>query len=183
MNYGAAIATGEILLFLHSDTRLPTDFIEAIKTTLSRPEVIAGAFRLQIDDPQPSLRWIERMVQWRSQFFSLPYGDQAVFVTRQAFDECGGFPDFELMEDVALGDRLKKLGWPVLLEGPVEVGARRWKKNRAVRQTVKNWYLFTRYRLGSSPKKLANLYRRHDHGNDQPAQEREAAAMTEQAEA
>ena len=70
MNAGAAIATGDILLFLHADTQLPPNYLNIIKDTLAQPQAIAGAFELAIDADNQSLRWVEKMVKWRSRWFS-----------------------------------------------------------------------------------------------------------------
>lgn len=91
MNCGAAEATGDILLFLHVDTQLPIRYTEIIQQTLSHPQIIAGAFELAIDSPQKFLRFVEKMVNLRSRFFSLPYGDQAIFLKVSSFQEIGGF--------------------------------------------------------------------------------------------
>ncbi|AFY38682.1 glycosyl transferase family 2 [[Leptolyngbya] sp. PCC 7376] len=163
MNHGAAIATGDILLFLHSDTRLPTDFIETIETTLTNFEAIAGAFRLQIDDPQPSLRWIERMVQWRSQFFSLPYGDQAIFVKTSVFRELDGYVELPIMEDYEFVRRLKKQGQILLAPTAVKTSARRWQKLGVWRTTVINQVIILGYHLGINPETLRQWYRQQYH--------------------
>ena len=89
MNAGAEIAQSDILLFLHADTQLPVNFIDLVTQTLKQPNVVAGAFELAIDGTDRSLRWIERLVKMRSRLFSLPYGDQAIFISKQVFIEGG----------------------------------------------------------------------------------------------
>jgi rSAM/selenodomain-associated transferase 2 len=94
MNRGAAAASGSVLVFLHADTRLPRRFDRYVCGALSCPTVVAGAFELRIDAPTPSLRWIERMANWRSRRLHMPYGDQAIFVRADLFRSMGGFPIF-----------------------------------------------------------------------------------------
>ncbi len=160
LNAGTQLATGDVFLFLHADNRLGENVCQQIKQL--DDAFVFGAFRQKIAARGWKYRWIEKGNEWRVRWRGLAYGDQGVFVARQPFEAVGGFPDFRLMEDVALSDQLKKMGWPILLDGPIEVDARRWIKNGAFRQTIKNWYLFTRYRLGTSPDKLAAIYGRHD---------------------
>lgn len=107
MNYGALLATGDILLFLHADTILPQEYKTIITNLLSDKKVVGGAFELKIDLPQFSLRIIETLVNWRSRFFSLPYGDQAIFVKKSIFEGMGGFSALPIMEDFEFMQRLK----------------------------------------------------------------------------
>ncbi len=160
MNHGAAIATGDTLLFLHSDTCLPKNFIETIETTLAKPNVIAGAFQLEIDDPQPSLRWIERTVQWRSQLFSLPYGDQGIFLKTQVFRALGGYGELPIMEDYEFVRRLKKQGQIAIASTAVKTSPRRWQKLGVWRTTFLNQSMILGYHLGVHPDKLRQWYRR-----------------------
>ncbi len=110
MNTGAAKASGDVLLFLHADTRLPENFETCVPAALARDEVCAGAFSLGIDSKADGLRLIERVANWRSRFFQMPYGDQALFVSRSLFHEIGGYPEYPIMEDFELVRRLKQKG-------------------------------------------------------------------------
>ncbi|MFN9174827.1 MAG: TIGR04283 family arsenosugar biosynthesis glycosyltransferase, partial [Synechocystis sp.] len=110
MNFGATIAQGKILLFLHLDSRLPPDFLDQIQQILKSPDVIAGAFQLAIDLPGWQYRCLEKAILWRSQFWQLPYGDQGIFLTAKQFHHLGGFADLPLMEDYDLVQRLQTLG-------------------------------------------------------------------------
>ena len=160
LNAGAKLATGDVFLFLHADSRIAKDVCQQIRER--QQPFVFGAFRQKIMADGWKFRLIERGNALRVRWRGLAYGDQGIFATRQAFESCNGFQDIPLMEDVALSDQLKKIGWPILLDGPIEVGTRRWLKGGAIRQTIKNWYLYTRYRLGSSPERLAEIYGRHD---------------------
>jgi rSAM/selenodomain-associated transferase 2 len=159
MNQAAAIATGDILLFLHADTRLPPDWHEFINQTLQNPQTIAGAFQLAIDSPHTTLRWIERSVQWRSRFLQLPYGDQAIFLRTETFRTIGGYPDLEIMEDFALIQKLKKLGTIALVPAPVHTSARRWERLGVMRTTLLNQAIVLGYYFGIPPARLRQWYR------------------------
>ncbi len=175
MNAGAVAASGEILLFLHADTRLPTGFDEMICTALQQSGIVAGAFKLRIDAPLLSLRWVEwgridapllslRWVEWgvnvRSHFCQMPYGDQAIFLTKEAFQQTGGFPELPIMEDFELIRRLKHTGRIVIIPTPVLTSARRWLQKGVFKTTLLNQIVIIAYLLGVSPERIRRWYRR-----------------------
>jgi rSAM/selenodomain-associated transferase 2 len=166
MNVGAKAATGEILLFLHADTVLPLGFETMVRSTLqpplerSQPAPIAGAFSLQIDDPLPSLRWIERLVAWRSNWRQMPYGDQAIFLRAETFRALGGFVEMPIMEDFELIRRLQRCGRIETLAAPVTTSARRWLQRGVWQTTLINQAIVIGYLVGVSPARLATWYRR-----------------------
>ncbi len=159
LNRGAALAHGEILLFLHADTELPEQFEAIAQTVLNQPGVMAGAFQLRIDGPDPKLRWIERGVQWRSRFFQLPYGDQGIFLKRSVFEALGGFADLPIMEDFELMQRVRRQGKVAIAPAAVTTSARRWQKLGIVRTTMLNQLMILGYRVGISGDRLAQWYR------------------------
>jgi rSAM/selenodomain-associated transferase 2 len=159
MNLGARKAKGDILLFLHADTILPQGFQETIAEALQRNNVVGGAFNLRIDSEILSLRIIEWLVRVRSAFFSLPYGDQAIFIDRDLFMKVGGFADLPIMEDFELIKRLQSLGKIVIASSCVLTSARRWQKLGVWRTTLINQAVIIGYYLGISPIKLRNIYR------------------------
>ena len=159
MNAGAAVATGEILLFLHGDTLLPADFAQQVRQTLVLPQFIAGAFELQIDSKLPSLRLVERCVQWRSRYLQMPYGDQAIFLRAKVFRQMGGFTELPIMEDFELMQRLRCRGAIALVPRPVLTSARRWEKLGVWRTTLINQLIILGYYWGVSCDRLARWYR------------------------
>ena len=160
MNYGASIATGDIFLFLHADTILPNNYQGIIKDILSNSSYLAGAFQLAIDGNQLSLRFVERLVNWRSRFCSLPYGDQGIFIKASVFQEMGGFANLPIMEDFEFIQRLKKRGKIAIASAKVITASRRWQKLGIWRTTWINQLVILGYYLGISPEKLAQFYRR-----------------------
>ncbi len=159
MNTGAMVASGEILLFLHADTRLLTGFDEMIRTTLAKPGIVAGAFALQIDAPNWGLRLVEFGVKWRSHLWQMPYGDQAIFLTKDVFQKVGNFPQIPIMEDFELMRKLKSLGKIYLLPTPVITSPRRWLKQGILQTTILNQIIVIAYLLGVSPNRICNWYR------------------------
>jgi rSAM/selenodomain-associated transferase 2 len=165
MNAGAMVATGEILLFLHADTRLPPNFDRLIRAAVSIPlqegikPAIAGAFTLQIDAPMRSLRWIEKGVSWRSKWLKMPYGDQGIFLTATTFHQLGGFADLPIMEDFVLIRRLQSLGAIKIISASVVTSPRRWLKRGVIQTTLINQIIVIGYFLGVSPQRLAAWYR------------------------
>jgi len=160
MNVGAARAMGEVLLFLHGDTCLPSGFDQYVRKILDRPGVVAGAFRLRIDANLPGLRIMERLVDVRSRPLQFPYGDQAIFLRPELFWDMGGFPEMPIMEDFELVRRLRRRGRIVTAPVPVLTSARRWKNLGIVRATFINYAIPLAYYLGASPSRLARWYGR-----------------------
>lgn len=158
MNQGADAASGDVLLFLHADTRLPENFDRHILGVIKLPGVVAGAFSLHIDSPVPALRFIEGMANWRSRYLRMPYGDQAIFMLSVTFRELGGFPDIPIMEDFELIQRLRKKGNIVTLPEPVQTSARRWLNCGVLKTTLINQLIIVSYFMGISPVAIARLY-------------------------
>lgn len=157
-NAAAAIATGEYLLFLHADTRLPADYFEACMAIRSQG-AIAGAFRLQIDDPARKYRWLERLVDWRSRWLKLPYGDQALLVESALFYRLRGFQKLDIMEDYEFVRRVQRHGPLKLMSSSVVTSARRWHKKGVLRTTCINQLCVLAYHLGIPNRKIASWYR------------------------
>jgi uncharacterized protein len=159
MNRGAALAGGDLLLFLHADTRLPGGFAEAVRQTLASPEIAAGAFEFRLDARMPGLRVVERVANWRSRSLQFPYGDQAIFLRAGLFREVGEFADLPIMEDFEIIRRLKKRGRIHTAPLPAFTSARRWRKVGVLKTTLMNQGMVLAYFLGVSPLNLARWYR------------------------
>lgn len=160
MNAGAAIATGEILVFLHGDTRLPCGYDQAIYKCLAQAGVVAGAFHLKIDEARWPLRLVEWGVRWRSRLWQLPYGDQAIFMSTHVFQQLGGFPELPIMEDFVLIQRAKQLGRVAIAPAAVLTSNRRWQRLGVLQTTCINQLMLLGYHSGIAPGQLAQWYRR-----------------------
>jgi len=156
MNAAAAAASGAVLLFLHADTRLPDGADRLVCEGLARSGRAWGRFDLRIAGAHPLLPLIAAMVNLRSRATGIASGDQAMFMTRAAF--ATGFPDIPLMEDIAMSRRLKRLGPPLCLAGPVVTSGRRWESRGVVRTILLMWWLRFAFFLGVNPDRLARHY-------------------------
>ena len=158
MNAGALRATGEILLFLHADTRLPSGAAEAVQRALADPSVAYGRFDVRFDRPGAAFRLIARLMNVRSRLTGICTGDQAIFARRAAFERLGGYPAIALMEDVELTRRLKRIGRFAPLGLRVTTSARRWAQNGVARTIVLMWTLRFLYLCGVGPDRLHRWY-------------------------
>ena len=160
MNYGAAYAQGQILLFLHADTELPGGALCAVEQALSDPAYVGGAFSLKIDSNRLFLRYIGARANLRSRITRIPYGDQSFFLRKAYFQRIGGFSEIPLMEDVDLMRRIKQDGQRIrILKDKVLTSARRWETEGMFYTTFRNQVVVVLYYLGMSPKRLIRFYR------------------------
>jgi len=152
---GARRATGELLLFLHCDNRLDGE-IQRQMNDSGWP--VWGGFEQRIDDHRREFRWLEFGNAARVRWFSRVFGDQGFFVDRMIYEQVGGFDEVDLMEDVMLSAKLKKIRTATLLPGPLIVNPRRWNKHGVIHQTLRNWMIQLAFALGVSPKSLRRWY-------------------------
>lgn len=159
LNTAALKAEGDILLFLHADTILPTHYAKAVIETVKISRFSAGAFRLAIDSNSFGVSLIEKAVNFRSRLLKLPYGDQALFMTKDTFLRMGGFSDMPIMEDFEIVKRLHRRGRIITVSKSVETSARRWLQLGVLRTTIVNQLVIAGFKIGISPLKLAHFYR------------------------
>ena len=160
MNAGAAMADGQVLLFLHADTRLPPKWLSVVLDALRRPEVAAGSFRFSISGAFPGKSFVEWTTGLRSKWLQRPYGDQGLFLKCSLFEELGGFADLPIMEDYEFVRRLRRRGRIITAAEPAVTSARRWQRLGVFRTTLLNQLVVAGYHLGVHPQKLAALYQR-----------------------
>jgi rSAM/selenodomain-associated transferase 2/rSAM/selenodomain-associated transferase 1 len=157
LNAGAAMSRGEVLLFLHADTRLPATFATEIWSLLT-DDVAFGAFRLAIDRSTLSLRVIQAGANWRSRWRGIAYGDQAMFIRSARFFQAGGFRNWPLMEDYEFSRRMRRQGKVAISSQAVSTSSRRWTNKGAVRTTFLNQCFVAAFRMGVSPERLSQWY-------------------------
>ncbi|RVU49307.1 TIGR04283 family arsenosugar biosynthesis glycosyltransferase [Rubrivivax rivuli] len=158
MNAGAAVATGEVLLFLHADTRLPAGADAAITAALQRG-ARWGRFDVHIEGRSRWLPVVARLMNWRSRLTGIATGDQALFIETPLFRELGGYAPLPLMEDIELCTRLRAFGHPACLRERVTTSGRRWDSRGAWRTIWLMWTLRWRYWRGTPAEELARAYR------------------------
>ena len=159
MNAGAAVASGEILIFLHADTELPTNALGTISAVMRQEQYVGGAFDLGIRSDRYALRIIAEAASLRARLTRIPYGDQAIFMRRDFFLNIGGYRDIPIMEDVEIMQRVKKMGKKIyLVRDRVKTSPRRWEREGILYCTLRNWLLSSLFYLGVSPEKLSRFY-------------------------
>jgi rSAM/selenodomain-associated transferase 2 len=160
MNAGAHAARGDVLWFLHADTRASPPAIDALLRVLAQPQCAWGRFDVRLSGSHPLLRMAENLMNLRSRWTGIATGDQGIFVRRRLFERLGGFPDIPLMEDIELSRRLKREAAPVCLRERLITSSRRWEEKGVLRTILLMWHLRFAYWRGVSPEHLAPRYRR-----------------------
>jgi rSAM/selenodomain-associated transferase 2 len=158
MNAGAEAATGDILIFLHADTRLPPDADEVMPGATDNQLPGWGRFDVQFDDHYWMFAIIALFMNWRSRLTGIATGDQAIFISSGLFQSTGGFPDQPLMEDIELSKRLSRQQRPLCLTVKVVTSSRRWRRHGVIRTVLLMWWIRCAYFFGASPVKLARHY-------------------------
>ncbi len=159
-NYGAGLAQGKTLLFLHADTILPGDYVDYVFEALMDPKAVGGAFRFKTDWDSPMMRATEFLTNFRSRYLKLPYGDQGVFVRKSAFENNNGFPLVNIAEDLFFIRELARKGRIKIVPAETVTSARRWKRLGICRVTLINQLIAAGCFIGVSPRLLATLYQR-----------------------
>jgi len=163
MNAGASVANGEILIFLHADTELPGQALKKIYSLVGEKAYVGGAFDLGIKSDKFIFKIVSTLASLRSRLSRIPFGDQAIFIRREYFNQIGGYKEMPLMEDVELMRRIKKSGNKIrIFYDRVMTSPRRWEKEGVIYCTLRNWTLQALYFLGMSPDRLAKFYESDD---------------------
>ncbi len=158
MNAGAAVSSGDAIVFVHADTRVPSIFERTIATALEDPTVVGGRFDVELDDHALGYRMVGTMISFRSRVFRSATGDQAIFVRREVFNRLGGFVEIALCEDVDFARRLRKAGRIACLHERVTTSARRWQRDGLIRTILRMWAIKSLFLLGVSPAWLHRHY-------------------------
>ncbi|HYS75660.1 MAG TPA: TIGR04283 family arsenosugar biosynthesis glycosyltransferase [Burkholderiales bacterium] len=158
MNAGAALAQGEVLVFVHADTRLPEDADARVLQGLAASDRAWGRFDVRIEGASVFLPVIAFFMNLRSRATGIATGDQAIFIRRETFERAGRFPPLELMEDIALSRSLKRVSPPLCLADKAVTSGRRWERRGVLRTVLLMGWLRLAFFFGAAPAKLARLY-------------------------
>lgn len=159
MNEGADRSTGEILLFIHADVKLPGDALAAIRQALADERISGGCFQIRFPTGVPlSLRLVAWGINLRTRLFKTATGDQAIFLRRRVFDDIGGYKTYPLMEDIALFNDIKRQGEVAILDEEVEISPRRWLHYGVWRTVLLMYLLRFGFWLGVSPENLKRFF-------------------------
>ena len=162
MNRGAQLARGEVIMFLHADAQLPPNALAAVWSVLEDDRCVGGAFDLDVDTKNIVIRCIAAISNFRNRLTRVPFGDQAIFLRRDYFNDIGGFRDIGFLEDVELMRRIRKRGDRIrILPEQVTSSARRWEKEGVVFCAIRNAFVLALFGLGVSPQRLTRFYRSH----------------------
>ena len=154
----AALHAAGAYLFLHADTRLPDDAVDRVTDALRSGIHQWGRFDVRIGGGSSWLPLVAALMNVRSRLTGIATGDQAIFVSREAFDAVGGFPDWPLMEDIGISRALKRVTQPAALHARVTTSGRRWEANGPLRTILFMWWLRLRFAFGARPDALAARY-------------------------
>lgn len=160
MHQGALAADGDLLLFLHADTRLPGSWLGSLLDAwAAKPRPGATAYRLGFDSPKPVYRLIAALGHWRSRKTGVPHGDQAIACRREDYFKVGGYPPVTLMEEYYLLPELARIGPVVIMDEAVQTSARRYERNGPIFNALRNAAIISLFKAGVPPGKLKGIYR------------------------
>ena len=160
MNHGAALATGDVLLFLHADTLLPSNAFALIQSAMNDKGFVGGAFDLGFNTRRRIFKITESYVFLRTRLTRMPFGDQAIFISRHHFVQLGGYRDIPVMEDLELMKRIRKRGDRIrIIPEKVRTSTRRYEQEGIVYTTLRNWMLQLQYAFGVPPERLVRWYK------------------------
>ncbi len=160
LDAGARATVSPVLWFLHADAAPPPDALQAIAAAL-RAGAESGCFRFAFQGPDTWYKaLLASLVALRVRCGGMVYGDQGIFVRRDAYLACGGFAPQPLFEEARLVRRLRARHTFRVLPRALGVATRRWERDGWWRRTLGNRWLALRFMLGARPEALAASYRR-----------------------
>lgn len=159
MNMGAFFSKGNILLFIHADSKLPENSFFLIKNKMKNSFIKAGAFDLKIDSGSFFLKLVSFGASLRSRLTKIPYGDQGIFIKKYIFKDIGGYSKIPLMEDIDLMQKLKRKKYKIIfLNRKIKTSPRRWTEQGIFFCSFRNIFISSLYYLGVRPETLVRFY-------------------------
>ena len=158
MNAGAALATSDMLVFLHADTQLPHNARQVVEHAMGDQQCVGGRFDVRFPRDVGYAWMVSRLMNLRSRLSGISTGDQTIFVRRSVFEQMGGFGDMPLMEDIEFCRRLKRFGTIMALRDRVTTSFRRWEQHGPLRTILRMWTIRLFYWLGCDPRRLQHYY-------------------------
>ncbi|MFT5695437.1 MAG: rSAM/selenodomain-associated transferase 2 [Myxococcota bacterium] len=155
LQVGFEASKGDVVLFLHADTRLPPGWERAVAVALGDASYVGGAFRLTFEEQDVRIRRLEWLARLRIAATGFPYGDQALFVRRSVLADIGGVPDVPVMEDVDLVAAMKRRGKLAMLSLPAVTSARRYLDHGVVRVSILHFFAMMGWALGVPRERIA----------------------------
>lgn len=171
LNRGAAVAAGDVLFFLHADTKVPPGFVARIRRALRPPDVVGGAFEFKFRSDR-SASWLDRRLleavvfanRLRYRYGRGFFGDQGIFVRRDVFRRVGGFPPLRLLEDLRFSQAMSRAGPTAILTPGVRTSPRRFLKRGVLRQFAQDWLILACDSAGVTPADMWEHYNAHNRG-------------------
>jgi rSAM/selenodomain-associated transferase 2 len=159
MNTGADSASGDIFLFHHADSRLPEEAFRLVKDSLKDERIMGGAFTLRFDKAPIHMRIAYPIYDLRGRITRIPFGDQSIFLRREAFDRMGGYKKYKILEDIDLMQRMRRKGIKIrILKEKVVSSSRRYLERGPIRNLIINLFIIFLFKLGVDPNRLEKLY-------------------------
>ena len=158
LNIGAKNSKGDWLIFLHADTRLTHDWFKKMKTVLKGDKNYIYFFKFKINNKKIIYKFLEILVNFRSQYFKQPYGDQGLIIHRTTYFKNNGFREIPLMEDIDFLRRLNNKKDLKQLNSPIFISSRKWEKTNIFLQAIQNWRFRRRWLKGESLKSIYSDY-------------------------
>ena len=158
LRIGVEKSQNEILVFLHADTELPLHATSLICNALAPTHNHWGRFSISFTSSKLIFQLIAWFMNKRSCLTGIVTGDHAMFMERDYYFKCGGFPDCTIMEDIVISKRLKKASRPVCLSEKVKTSCRKWERQGVYKTIIKMWNLRILFLMGVSTEKIAKLY-------------------------
>lgn len=158
MNAGARASNARLLVFLHADTQLDEAVVEQLWSLANSAVPVWGRFDVRLSGPGAALRVIETCMNLRSRITGIATGDQVMFCSSDLFRSVGGFADIELMEDIELSTKLRRVQRPLCCVERVRTSSRKWREQGIARTVMLMWRMRIAYALGADPSHLAQLY-------------------------